>query len=204
MYQRNLKIKQLVLMAGGRGTRMGDLSKKIPKCLVKINKKELIRYHIEFAHKNNFKEILILTGYKHKMVKEFIKNIKVKGLRIKLIKDKKESGTGSAIFSNLRLFEKNFLLIYADLYHNLNLEDFLLFHKSKKSDLSLVINKNDHPRESNLISIDKKKKVKKIYYYPHTKLIKNLLYTNEAIFLVNRSSLKGKIVKEAAKDPLCA
>ena len=81
-------IKQLVLMAGGRGTRLGQLSKKIPKCLIKVNGTELIKYHLEFAKKNKIKKILILTGYKHDHVKKFINKLKLDHLDVKLIKDK--------------------------------------------------------------------------------------------------------------------
>ena len=65
-------INQLVLMAGGKGTRLGKVSKKIPKCLMKVNGKELIQYHLGFAKKNKIKKILILTGYKHQNVKKYI------------------------------------------------------------------------------------------------------------------------------------
>ena len=182
-------INQLVLMAGGKGTRLGKLSKKIPKCLIKINGKELLKYQIEFAIKHNIKEIIILTGYKHEKIRDFIKYLKVRNIKIKLVRDSVEGGTGNALIKNLKYFKNRFLLVYADLYHGINLKDFLNFHNFKNSKLSLIINKNNHPDDSNLIEINKSKKVKNIYFYPHNKLLIKNLYTNEAIFIIEKKTL---------------
>lgn len=192
-------VKQLVLMAGGKGSRLGLISKKIPKCLIKVNGKELIRYHIEFAKKNNIKKILILTGYKHFMVKQFIGKFKINNLKIKLLKDKVYRGTGLSLIKNIKYFDNNFLLVYADLFHSLNLKKFIEFHKIKKSDLSMVINKNDHPEDSNLIEIDNNKKIKKFYLYPHKNLPSKTLFSNEAIFLIKKCLIGSVKVNDFLK-----
>lgn len=176
-------------MAGGKGTRLGQLSKKIPKCLMKVNGKELIKYHLEFAKKNKIKKILILTGYKHGNIKRYIDKLKLNNLDVKLIKDKHLLGTGLSLIKNLKHFEETFLLIYADLYHSLNIKKFIKFHNLKNSDLTLVINKNNHPQDSNLVKINKTKKIKKFYLYPHKNLSLNKLHTNEAIFLIKKFHL---------------
>lgn len=176
-------------MAGGKGTRLGKVSKKIPKCLMKVNGKELIQYHLGFAKKNKIKKILILTGYKHQNVKKYINKLNLNNLDVKIIKDKFLQGTGLSLMKNLKYLEETFLLVYADLYHSLNLKKFIKFHNSKNSDLTLVINKNNHPQDSNLVKINKTKKIKKFYLYPHDNLPLKKLHTNEAIFLIKKNHL---------------
>lgn len=193
-------IKQLVLMAGGKGTRLGQVSKKIPKCLIKVNGIELIRHHLIFAKKNNLKRILILTGYKHEYVKKYVNKLKLNNLDIKLIKDKCLLGTGFSLIKNLKYFEETFLLVYADLYHSLNLKKFIEFHNSKNSDLTLVINKNNHPQDSNLVKISKTKKIKKFYLYPHKNLSFKKLHTNEAIFLIKKFYLLNLDFNKKSKN----
>ena len=59
-------IKQAVIIAGGKGTRLSSITSITPKPLVKIHDKEFIYYLIDQLTKYNFKKIIILTGYLHK------------------------------------------------------------------------------------------------------------------------------------------
>ena len=63
-------MKQLVIVCGGKGTR---LNKSYPKILVRIKKKTILEHLLELARKNKFSKILLLTGHKSEMIKNFIK-----------------------------------------------------------------------------------------------------------------------------------
>ena len=63
----------ILILAGGKGERLKPITKSTPKPLVKINKKEILSYVIEHLIKFNFKNLFVLTGYKHKLVDKFIK-----------------------------------------------------------------------------------------------------------------------------------
>jgi len=56
---------QLVILASGKGSRLKNKTKKIPKCLVKVNKISIIDYNEKFI--NKFKKVIIVTGYKSKV-----------------------------------------------------------------------------------------------------------------------------------------
>ena len=53
----------LVILAAGRGKRLGEKTKKLPKCLIEINGRSLINYNTEFI--NKFKKVVIVTGYEN-------------------------------------------------------------------------------------------------------------------------------------------
>ena len=59
---------QLVILASGRGSRLQDKTKKIPKCLVKLKGKPIIDYNLKFF--NKFKKKIIITGYKSQLIKK--------------------------------------------------------------------------------------------------------------------------------------
>ena len=61
----------LVILAAGRGKRLGVKTKKIPKCLLEINGKSLINYNNDFI--NKFKKVVIITGYKDNLIKKNFK-----------------------------------------------------------------------------------------------------------------------------------
>ena len=57
-----------IILAAGRGSRMGNLTEDIPKCLVKLNEKPLIEWQIEALKKAGIDEIGIVTGYKRELL----------------------------------------------------------------------------------------------------------------------------------------
>ena len=57
-----------IILAAGRGSRMGNLTEDIPKCLVKLNEKPLIEWQIEALKKAGIEEIGIVTGYKRELL----------------------------------------------------------------------------------------------------------------------------------------
>ena len=59
-----MKIDHAAILAGGFGKRLGEITKKTPKPLIKLNNLEFIKYLIFDLIKNNFKKIIILTNYK--------------------------------------------------------------------------------------------------------------------------------------------
>ena len=60
----DLKDTDLVFLAGGRGTRIANITKKIPKPLITFYKIPFIKHLLNYYSKYNFKKIYILTGYK--------------------------------------------------------------------------------------------------------------------------------------------
>ena len=57
------KRTSLVILCGGKGTRLGDLTKKIPKPLIEINNKPFIEYLINFYQRFDFEHIYLIGSY---------------------------------------------------------------------------------------------------------------------------------------------
>ena len=88
--------EECVILAGGYGTRLGKITKKIPKPLIKINRKPFIFYIIENLYRQGIKKFYILTFYKHeKFLKILPKTFKEATIHI--IKEKKKLGTAGSI-----------------------------------------------------------------------------------------------------------
>ena len=69
-------IKTAVILCGGRGTRLGSITKKIPKSVVKIQNKPIIWYILKSLKKNGFNHFVLPIGYKGKLIKKYLdKNI---------------------------------------------------------------------------------------------------------------------------------
>ena len=64
--------KIAVILCGGKGSRMGSLTKKIPKPLLKIHGKPIIWYSIKMLALYNFNKIIFPLGYKGEKIKNYI------------------------------------------------------------------------------------------------------------------------------------
>ena len=75
-----------VILCGGKGTRLGLLGKRIPKCLVEVQNRPIIWYIINILRKNSFNHFILPIGYKGHMIKKFFKlNKTFKDLNIEIV-----------------------------------------------------------------------------------------------------------------------
>ena len=64
-----IKKRTAIILCGGLGSRLGQISKKIPKTLVKIQGREILWYIINFLKKNKFNHLILPLGYKGNQIK---------------------------------------------------------------------------------------------------------------------------------------
>jgi dTDP-glucose pyrophosphorylase len=124
--------EHVVIMAGGYGKRLGALTKKCPKALLMYNNKPLLQHILEHIKKNNFYNIQISVFFLKKMIKNFIYHKDTFSLKIKFLEEKNSLGTIGAI----RLIKKissDFIVMNCDVLSDINLSEFMKFHKKKKS-----------------------------------------------------------------------
>jgi len=82
----------LVILAGGLGKRLGVITKKTPKPLLKINGIPFLRHIINYYTQFSFQNIYILAGYKGKKFKDLFNNKKINLIPIKcFIENKKKT-----------------------------------------------------------------------------------------------------------------
>ncbi len=132
-------INQAVILCGGLGTRLMPLTKKLPKPMVLIKKKPFLQYLIEQCKSNGIKNFLLLSGYKHEIIKNFFGDGKKFGVNIKHHYNPPNIETYKRIFEARRKLYSQFLLMYADNYSSLNLLDLFYHHKKNKSKLTISI-----------------------------------------------------------------
>ena len=69
-FKKNLTV---LVLCGGKGLRLRPLTKDLPKPLIKIKKKSILENIINHFLKFKVNDLIIATGYKHKVIDRFIK-----------------------------------------------------------------------------------------------------------------------------------
>ena len=122
---------KVVILAGGKGTRLSEYTKLIPKPMLKILKIPIIVRIIKHYNKFGFKDFIIATGYKKKIIEKYFKN-NLKNLNIKTLDTGLNSMTGGRLLYLKKLLRETFMLTYGDGISNVNLKKLLFFHKKNK------------------------------------------------------------------------
>ena len=121
--------KTAVILCGGKGTRLGNIGKKIPKTLVKIQGEEILWFIISSLLKNNFQNIILPLGYKGKKIKKFKRKNLKKIQNIKLINTGTNTNIGKRISLVLPQIKSNsFILMNGDAIFDLNLNNIFAEH----------------------------------------------------------------------------
>ncbi len=124
-------IKQAVILAGGKGKRLLPLTLTKPKPMVEIHGKPFLEHLIEMLKKNDIEEVVILTGYLHKQIEQYLHDGRRWGLKIKYSHSPVEDETGTRIRRAKHFLRKKFLLLYSDNYWPLQLDKMFSFYLSK-------------------------------------------------------------------------
>ena len=129
-----------VILAGGRGTRISEISKKIPKPMINVLGKPIISRIISHYYKFGIREFIIAAGYKKEVLKKYFKNKKSnKFINVRVINTGLKTMTGGRI-KRLKKYLKDetFLLTYGDGLSNLNIKKLIRFHKKNKKIATLT------------------------------------------------------------------
>ena len=183
-------MKQAVILVGGKGTRLNNISKGLPKPMTHVLGKPLLQHIIEQCLKYGFLDIVFLASYKQETIKDFFGDGEKFGVSIKYCIDKEPRGTAGALLDSLHVLSSQFLVIYGDTFIDVDLNSIWSFHNTKLADVTIFLHPNDHPQDSDLLEIDANSVVTNIHSYPHdSNWRRNLV--NAALYVYSQSSLMG-------------
>jgi len=184
----------LVILAGGKGTRIKKFLGKYPKPMIKFNSKHFIQYILNNTSKYNFKRIIILCGYRYKKIFKKYHNKVINFNEIICLREKKLLGTAGALKNLEKLNVQDFILMNGDTIFDINLKLFTdSLKKGKIGTIALTKNKNQKSKKlSNLIS---KKNV--VYFKKNSSMMNAGVYyfkKNIFNFIKNNSSLENELL----------
>jgi NDP-sugar pyrophosphorylase family protein len=107
----------LAILAGGYATRLGELTTKIPKCLIEINGRPFVDWQLELLKVKGYSEFVFCVSYKSDVVQEYLGDGKDRGVTIQYSLDgPTQLGTGGAVQNALPKLGEKFGVIYGDSY----------------------------------------------------------------------------------------
>ena len=177
-----MKHLDLVILAGGLGSRIKHITKNKPKPLIKFGKLSFLNNLLNYFAKYNFNKIYIIAGHKGNLIKRKFHNKIINITKIECILEKKLKGTGGALSELRKKKLKDFILTNGDSYCPIDLNHFVRDIKNKSIKVSLVKNYN-YKTNNTLTNLNIKKN--KIIYDKKSNLM------NAGIYYVNKKNLNN-------------
>jgi dTDP-glucose pyrophosphorylase len=146
----------VVIMAGGKGTRMKPYTEILPKPLLPIGNKSAIRHIIENFHLYKPKNFYISVNYKSGILKTYLNEIRKK-FKINLINEKKPLGTAGSLFFLKNKIKGDFFLTNCDTIISSNLSTIFKYHKKNNNDITLITTKKSFSVPYGVCKFKKKK-----------------------------------------------
>ena len=107
---------QAVILAGGLGTRLGELTRAVPKPMVPVAGRPYLEHQLRELARQQLTDVVLLTGYLGEQIAEYFGAGDHWGLNIRYSREATPQGTGGALRDAVRLLAETFVLIYGDSY----------------------------------------------------------------------------------------
>lgn len=191
-------LKQVVILAGGKGTRMREMTTDLPKPMVSIGDKPVIDHLIEiFEYFGNF-EFVIPTGYLGNIIEEHFKNKK----NVRVVETGLDTNTGGRIKKIEDILEERFLVTYGDGLANVNINKLIDFHKKNNSIGTMTV--TNPVSRFGLVNFNKESRVESFIEKPKLDGFVNIGFMifekNFLKYLNYESTLESKPLAELSKD----
>ncbi len=197
---KNKEIRTAVILCGGRGTRLGSITKKIPKSLVEIKGKPIIWYILNILKKNKFNHFILPIGYKGDQIKNYLEKKIFKNFNIKIVPTGINTPIAKRIFTIKKYIKsENFLLLNGDAIFDFNLDKIYKDHiKSKKTFITFLGSESILPYGTIVLSKGLVKNFERDVIFNAVKIANK--YDNIAHIYSGMAILKNEILNENIKN----
>lgn len=146
---------KVVIMAGGKGTRISSVASDIPKPMIKIQGKPVLEHEIECLREQGFTDIILTVSYLGNIIMDYFKNGSQFGVHIDYFVEEEPLGNAGALFKLKGKLTDDFLLLNADAVFDIDFNRLVDYHKTHGGLVTLFTHPNSHPYDSGLIIADK-------------------------------------------------
>jgi len=129
-----------IILAGGEGKRLRSVINDVPKPMAPINEKPFLEYLILQLRKQNLKDIIISTGYKGSIIKNYFQDGGNWDINIEYSEEDKPLGTGGALRKAGELIDdEQFIAMNGDSFFDIEFKQLISFHEEKQAVVTISL-----------------------------------------------------------------
>ena len=156
--------EKVIIMAGGKGTRLDPFTKILPKPMIPLGDKPIIEVIMDKFYQQGFTEFILSLGYKAEIVKMYFSETNNRPYKLEYVYENQPLGTAGALSILKDQLKETFLVINCDVIIEPNYFDLMEQHYKLKNDITIVGSVKEFPipygvlktEGQNLLTVDEK------------------------------------------------
>lgn len=150
-------LTQAVILAGGQGTRIKELTKdEISKVMLPVNHKPFLYYILMYLKGEGIRNIILCVGHKKETIKEYFGDGSKLGIEINYIEENVPLGTAGAIKNAEKfIMDESFFLLNGDTFSPISLGELFGFHNSKSAVVTIALKEIEDCYRYGRVELDK-------------------------------------------------
>jgi len=156
-----------IIVAGGRGLRMGGLGERVPKPMLPIDGRPLLARQLDLLAGQGFEHVTICAGHRAEALGRSLEPLVPGGLTLRMAVDPEPRGSGGCLHNAAPHRAGPTLVIFGDVLLDMELEPLLRFHQHHAAAATAVVHPNRHPHDSDLVEQDPDGRILAIHRKPH-------------------------------------
>ena len=114
-------IRQALVLAGGKGTRLGSITQNVPKPMLPIAGRPFLDYLLEMIERHGYEDIILLGGYLGHVLEAAYDGRRIGEATIRVLREKAPLGTAGALTVARDALDPRFLMMNGDAFFDINL-----------------------------------------------------------------------------------
>lgn len=147
-----------LILAAGKGTRLGELTAAFPKPMLPVEGRPLLSHHVEWLRRHGVTQIAINLHHAADVIRDYFGDGSRLGVEIVYSYEPELLGTAGAARKLDWFFDERFVVVYGDVYTNVNLTQLAAWHRMRVNGddrgLTLSLYRVPNPTECGLVDID--------------------------------------------------
>jgi len=182
-------MKTLVLSAG-LGTRLGPLTRNLPKPMLPLGGKPLLEHIIELLRQHGITDVALNLHHKPDVILRHFGSGEAWGMRLRYSYEATLLGSaGTALRQLAWVYPDPFLLYYGDVYSDIDLTDLIEQHRAGNALATIAVNPVDDPTRCGIVEFDEERRVRRFLEKPATDQVFSN-WANSGIYILQPEVLR--------------
>ncbi len=181
---------QAVILCGGKGERLGDITRHVPKPLLPVGGRPVLDHILDNLESAGIRRFVLSAGYLGEQIRDYYESAGQRpGCSIETVIESEPLGTAGAVrFISDRL-DEDFVLAYGDVFIDFAIDRLIAAHANDRPLATLLVRASDHPWDSHLVETDEAGRVVEFVHRREPgRLYRNV--ANAAVFVLSRRILR--------------